>query len=46
MSLKIIKILLVIGVSAAIIKWLLFLLDESFAFKTLYYKFIEPVMKY
>lgn len=46
MSLKIIKIFLVIAITAAIIRGIYYLLDESFELKTLYYKFLEPVMKY
>ena len=46
MSLKIIKILLILAVSAVIIIWLLSFIYGSFGLKTLYYKFLEPVMKY
>ncbi len=46
MSLKIVKILLILFVSAVIIMCLLSVIYGSFDLKTAYYKFIEPVMKY
>ncbi|MBI4974714.1 MAG: hypothetical protein HZC19_02775 [Candidatus Omnitrophica bacterium] len=46
MSLKIAKILLVLAVSALIIKTFLSLIYGSFDFKTRYYKFLEPALKY
>ncbi len=45
MTLKIIKITLVILASIAITYWILYLIYGSVELKVLYYKLIEPSMK-
>ena len=45
-SLKIIKILLIIGISALIIRGLWLLIYNSYDLKMFYYRLLEPVMKH